>query len=170
MCSNFLNIAQIKLNTIPNDSKLHAELKNHNPEPRENDFWERSKFTWLWYLELVHRKERKYSHYLEVQYIVGFLMDSLRVSSPECRAMSAIEGHLEHFLLWTQWHHNRKCSRWCWRALIALHSGDETLSESIKKLTIYWTSTLTAGFPWTNSGIRKVEKWKSLRYRNIQFK
>ena len=47
MCSNFLNIAQIKLNTIPNDSKLHAELENHNPEPRENDFWERSKFTWL---------------------------------------------------------------------------------------------------------------------------
>ena len=115
-------------------------------------------------------KERKYSHYLEVQYIVGFLIDSLRVSSPECRAMSAIEGHLEHFLLWSQWHHNRKCSRWCWRALIALHSGDETLSESIKKLTIYWTSTLTTGFPWTNSGMQKVEKWNILRYRNIQFK
>ena len=42
-----LDIARIELNTIPNDSKLHAELENHNPEPRENDFWEMSKFTWL---------------------------------------------------------------------------------------------------------------------------
>ena len=41
-----LDIALIKLDTKPNDSKLHAELKNHNPEPLENDFWERSKFTW----------------------------------------------------------------------------------------------------------------------------
>ena len=41
MRSNFLNIAQIKLNTIPNDSKFHAELKNLNPEPREDNFWER---------------------------------------------------------------------------------------------------------------------------------
>ena len=41
-----LDIARIELNTIPNDSKLHAELKNHNPEPRENDFWEGSKFSW----------------------------------------------------------------------------------------------------------------------------
>ena len=47
MYSNFLNIAQIKLNTIPNDSKLHAELINHNPEPQERDFWERCKFSWL---------------------------------------------------------------------------------------------------------------------------
>ena len=42
-CS-FLNIAQIKLNTIPNDSKLDAESKNHNQEPREDNFWERSTF------------------------------------------------------------------------------------------------------------------------------
>ena len=38
MCSNFLNIVQIKQNTIPNDSKLHAELKNHNLEPPGRQF------------------------------------------------------------------------------------------------------------------------------------
>ena len=42
-----LDIARIELNTIPNDSKLHAELENHHPEPRENDFWEMSMFPWL---------------------------------------------------------------------------------------------------------------------------
>ena len=35
---NFLNIAQIELNTIPNDSKLDAESKNHNQKSREDDF------------------------------------------------------------------------------------------------------------------------------------
>ena len=33
-----INIGQIMLNTIPNDSKLDAESKNHNREPREDNF------------------------------------------------------------------------------------------------------------------------------------
>ena len=35
---NFVNIAQIRINTIPNDSKLDAESKKHNQEPREDKF------------------------------------------------------------------------------------------------------------------------------------
>ena len=38
--------------------------------------------------------------YLEVQYIVGFLMDSDRLSCPECKTMSATERHDEQLPVW----------------------------------------------------------------------
>ena len=36
---NSLNIGQMRLNTIPNDSKFDAEHENRYPNPREDNFW-----------------------------------------------------------------------------------------------------------------------------------
>ena len=46
-CSKSLNLGQIRLKSIPNDSKFDAESKNLIKTPREDDFWRRSKFLLL---------------------------------------------------------------------------------------------------------------------------
>ena len=87
-----------------------------------------------------------YRHYLEVRYIVGFMIDSDRLSCLLSRKMSAIERPFGQFPLSR---HNGNCPTGRSMALIVLDSRHDNLSESTIKPTIYRTSRCTSGFSWT---------------------